>query len=81
MALTVVKCGGALLAQAPFELGRYVEPGVAVCIVHGAGGRITRALADAGVPSSFVNGRANRTMSLKVPNSARSAGRRRWTNF
>src|ERR1700745_380261 len=57
MALTVVKCGGALLAQAPFELERYVEPGAAVCVVHGAGGRITRALADAGVPSSFVNGR------------------------
>jgi acetylglutamate kinase len=57
MALTVVKCGGALLAQAPFELERYVEPDSAACVVHGAGGRITRALADAGVPSSFVNGR------------------------
>src|SRR5437763_7591271 len=57
MALTVVKCGGALLAQSPFELERYVEPGAAACVVHGAGGRITRALADAGVASSFLNGR------------------------
>src|SRR3954451_1368652 len=57
MALTVVKCGGALLAQSPFELERYVEPGAAACVVHGAGGRITRALADAGVVSSFLKGR------------------------
>jgi acetylglutamate kinase len=57
MALTVVKCGGALLAREPFSLARYVPPGVEACVVHGAGGRISRMLADAGVPSQFVGGR------------------------
>ena len=57
MALTVVKCGGALLAREPFLLARYVEPGSGACVVHGAGGRITRMLSDAGIPSTFVGGR------------------------
>src|SRR4051812_7475525 len=57
MALTVVKCGGAALAKEPFVLERYVEPGSAACVVHGAGARISRALADAGLESPFVGGR------------------------
>ena len=57
VALTVVKCGGALLAKEPFEIARYVEEGSSVCVVHGGGGRISRALADAGLASSFVGGR------------------------
>jgi acetylglutamate kinase len=57
MALTVVKCGGAALAKEPFVLGRYVEPGSSVCVVHGAGARISAALREAGIESTFVGGR------------------------
>ena len=57
MTLTVVKCGGAALAQGPFVLGRYVEAGGGACVVHGAGGRITAALRSARVESQFVGGR------------------------
>lgn len=55
--LTVVKCGGAALAAAPFELGRYVEPGGAAVVIHGAGQRISAALEAAGLGSTFVGGR------------------------
>jgi len=57
MTLTVVKCGGAALAQGPFVLERYVEAGGGACVVHGAGGRITAALRSARVESQFVGGR------------------------
>jgi acetylglutamate kinase len=57
MALTIVKCGGAALAKEPFVLERYVEPGSGVCIVHGAGARISAALHEAGIESRFVGGR------------------------
>jgi acetylglutamate kinase len=57
MALTIVKCGGAALAKEPFVLGRYVEPGSGVCVVHGAGARISAALYEAGLESTFVGGR------------------------
>jgi acetylglutamate kinase len=57
VALTVVKCGGALLAKERFALERYVEEGCGACVIHGAGARITRALAEAGIVSSFVGGR------------------------
>lgn len=57
MPLTVVKCGGAALAAAPFELARHVEPGSAAVVVHGAGHRISAALAAAGVEAPFVGGR------------------------
>jgi acetylglutamate kinase len=57
MSLTVVKCGGAALAAAPFELERYVEPGSAAVVVHGAGYRISAALTAAGVEAPFVGGR------------------------
>jgi acetylglutamate kinase len=57
MALTIVKCGGAALAKEPFVLERYVEPGSGVCVVHGAGARISAALHEAGIESTFVGGR------------------------
>jgi acetylglutamate kinase len=57
MALTIVKCGGAALAKEPFVLERHVEPGSGVCIVHGAGSRISAALHEAGLESTFVGGR------------------------
>src|SRR3989442_15164473 len=57
MALTVVKCGGAALAKEPFVLERYVEPGSGVCVIHGAGARISAALREAGIASTFVGGR------------------------
>ena len=57
MSLTIVKCGGAALAKGPFLLEQFVEPGEGVCVVHGAGSRITAALEAAGVESSFVGGR------------------------
>jgi acetylglutamate kinase len=57
MALTVVKCGGAALAKAPFVLERHVEPESSVCVVHGAGARISAALHEAGLESTFVGGR------------------------
>jgi acetylglutamate kinase len=57
MALTFVKCGGAALAKGPFVLERYVEPGSSVCVVHGAGSRISAGLHEAGIESTFVGGR------------------------
>jgi acetylglutamate kinase len=57
MALTIVKCGGAALAKEPFVLERYVEPGSSACVVHGAGARISAALHEAGIESTFVGGR------------------------
>jgi acetylglutamate kinase len=57
MALTIVKCGGAALAKEPFVLERHVEPGSGVCIVHGAGARISAALHEADIESTFIGGR------------------------
>ncbi len=57
MSLTVVKCGGAALAQGPFELDRHVEPGAGAVVVHGAGARISAALRAAGIDAPFVGGR------------------------
>jgi hypothetical protein len=57
MGLTVVKVGGAALAQAPFRLADHVETGEEVVVVHGAGGRIDAALRRAGIASTFVGGR------------------------
>jgi acetylglutamate kinase len=57
MALTIVKCGGAALAKEPFVLAQYVEVGSGVCVVHGAGARISAALHEAGIGSTFVGGR------------------------
>src|SRR5438874_1140958 len=44
MTLTIVKCGGAALAKEPFRLECHVGPGERVCVVHGAGTRISAAL-------------------------------------
>ena len=57
MALTVVKCGGALLAKERFVIERYVDADSGACVVHGAGVRISHALDEAGVVSPFVEGR------------------------
>ena len=38
-------------------LERYVQPGDAACVVHGAGARITAALRRAGIDSHFIGGR------------------------
>jgi acetylglutamate kinase len=57
MALTVVKCGGAFLARGRFAIERYVAAGSGACVVHGAGARISAALAEAGLESTFVAGR------------------------
>jgi acetylglutamate kinase len=57
MVLTIVKCGGSALAKEPFVLERHVEVGSRVCVVHGAGSRISAALYDAGIESTFVGGR------------------------
>ncbi|MFL5953756.1 MAG: acetylglutamate kinase [Gaiellaceae bacterium] len=57
MSLTVVKCGGAALAKESFVLERFVDPGAGAVVVHGAGARISRALAEAGIDSTFVGGR------------------------
>src|SRR5437763_2927041 len=57
MSLTIVKCGGAALAKEPFRLERHVGPGEQVCVVHGAGMRISAALQAAGLDSPFVGGR------------------------
>ncbi|HZQ80585.1 MAG TPA: hypothetical protein VFB25_01260 [Gaiellaceae bacterium] len=63
MSLTVVKCGGAALRSAPFELERYVEPAERAVVVHGAGSRISAALAAAGIRSTFVDGRRVTTVA------------------
>ena len=66
MKLTVVKCGGAALTHGPFVLERYVSRGEGVCVVHGAGARITAALEAAGIESRFVGGRRE-TSSAALP--------------
>jgi acetylglutamate kinase len=55
--LTVVKCGGAARLHGQFVLECHLEPGSKAVVVHGAGGRISAALAAAGFESIFVGGR------------------------
>jgi acetylglutamate kinase len=57
MSLTVVKCGGALLAKERFVLGAHVHEGEGAVVVHGAGVRITAALEQAGIATRFADGR------------------------
>jgi acetylglutamate kinase len=57
MSLTVVKCGGALLAKEPFVLRAHVGEGEHAVVVHGAGVRITAALEQAGIATRFAGGR------------------------
>src|SRR6476469_7663703 len=73
MSLTFVKCGGAALAKEPFVLGRYVEPGARACVVHGAGTRISAALASAGLESTFVGGRVTTAEALPLVREAMRA--------
>lgn len=56
MGVTVVKCGGAALDRRVLDV---VELGAArgTVVVHGAGPGISRALATAGIPSTFIGGR------------------------
>lgn len=61
MSLTLIKCGGAALAKEAFLLERYIAPGAPACVVHGAGTRISAALAAAGLESTFVGGRRTTT--------------------
>jgi acetylglutamate kinase len=56
MELSVIKVGGAALADGEIDLSALARPGRAV-IVHGAGPRITALLAAAGIESRFVDGR------------------------
>ena len=57
MAITVVKCGGAVLARGGFVLAQHADVDASVCVVHGAGSRITAALDAARIESRFVGGR------------------------
>ncbi len=57
MPTAVVKLGGAALRQGSFRLERWVRRGERALVVHGAGPRISTALARAGIESRFVGGR------------------------
>lgn len=56
MPVTVVKCGGAALDRRAFDAARLGDAR-GTLVVHGAGPRISAALAAAGIASSFVGGR------------------------
>src|SRR5438067_2719873 len=56
MELAVVKVGGAALAGGTLDLAELLGT-TRVAVVHGAGPRISAALASAGVASRFVDGR------------------------
>jgi acetylglutamate kinase len=56
MSVTVVKCGGAALDRRAFDAARLGEAR-GTLFVHGAGPRISAALAAAGIASTFVGGR------------------------
>jgi acetylglutamate kinase len=57
MMLSVVKVGGAALARGPVPFGELGGHHARTVVVHGAGPRITAALAAAGISSRFVDGR------------------------
>jgi acetylglutamate kinase len=57
MPTAVVKLGGAALRHGSFRLESYVRRGERTVVVHGAGPRISAALARAGIESRFVGGR------------------------
>lgn len=57
MPTAVVKLGGAALTQGSFRLESYARRGERTVVVHGAGPRISRALARAGIESRFIGGR------------------------
>ena len=78
MALTVVKCGGALLAKEPFALARYVEPGRAGVRRPRRGRPHLGGAAAAGIESVFVGGR--RVTSAEAIPIVREAFRARTTS-
>jgi acetylglutamate kinase len=53
----LIKVGGAVAAAAVVELETLLDAGHAVCVVHGAGPQISQAMAQAGVPVEFIQGR------------------------
>jgi len=57
MNVVVVKCGGAVAVEAAPVIGRLVEAGNAVCVVHGAGPQISEEMERWGIPIRFVGGR------------------------
>jgi acetylglutamate kinase len=67
VALSVVKVGGAALASGGLDLSWI---GTGHVVVHGAGPRISAALAAAGIPSEFVGGR-RRTPAEAMPHVVR----------
>jgi acetylglutamate kinase len=53
----VVKCGGAVMADAATTIQALANDGTEVCVVHGAGPQITAAMERSRVPVRFVGGR------------------------
>jgi acetylglutamate kinase len=53
----VVKCGGAVMAEAAATIQALASDGTEVCVVHGAGPQITAAMERSRVPVRFVGGR------------------------
>jgi acetylglutamate kinase len=53
----VVKCGGAVMADAAATIQALASDGTEVCVVHGAGPQITAAMERSRVPVRFVGGR------------------------
>jgi acetylglutamate kinase len=53
----VVKCGGAVMADAAATIQALGTDGTEVCVVHGAGPQITAAMERSRVPVRFVGGR------------------------
>jgi acetylglutamate kinase len=57
MSRLVVKCGGAVAAEAAESILALAEGGAEVCVVHGAGPQITAEMRRFHVPVEFVGGR------------------------
>jgi acetylglutamate kinase len=53
----VVKCGGAVMADAAATIHALADDGTEVCVVHGAGPQITAEMERLQVPVQFVGGR------------------------
>jgi acetylglutamate kinase len=70
----VVKCGGAVAADAAAVVLPLVEAGRAVCVVHGAGPQISGEMERLGLPVEFVGGRRVTTpAALEVVRSSFAA--------
>ncbi len=57
MSTVVVKCGGAVAAEAAEAILALASPGTDVCVVHGAGPQISAEMRRFNVPIHFVGGR------------------------